>query len=371
VSQAPPMPLLREAIRTSLLFDSFVNLVPPKLYMKPTDIGEVGEAAAVSGKGSKKTRLGTSLMLTTCNCILEASMSGKRGRRREEKTGRKRDREEGHIGASTSSENGPRKKGKAAARERLHDGRKEKDTKVEEEQEESATRPLGETADGHISGASIKDIPSLPREVLRARLQQKLASLRKDKADKTAGKAHRKSRPRTTGGGASSSGPSINKRAPRHKAPVVTDTSVAEGPAVDDQEGFQFAKFVAPKSNNILLANKPGSRMRRLASTIKELESQNAALQAMSPKEREVAEQQIAMARAMQKAEGQKVKTDLQRLKKTMKHREKRKEASRIQWQERKEQLTESKVARHQRREENLKTKRSRHKLQPSSVNDL
>jgi len=111
--------------------------------------------------------------------------------------------------------------------------------------------------------------------------------------------------------------------------------------------------------------------MRRLASTIKELESQNAALQAMSPKEREVAEQQIAMARAMQKAEGQKVKTDLQRLKKTMKHREKRKEASRIQWQERKEQLTESKVARHQRREENLKTKRSRHKLQPSSVNDL
>jgi len=255
--------------------------------------------------------------------------------------------------------------------------------------------PLSDTPEAPIPVIkNLKAIPSLPRDELLSRLKQKLSELREKENPAPGQKKPRKSRPRKsvpssdpTDGPAAPVTPTqvkavsaavpakAAKKTPSKDRPNTASFPAQTGAATpraqtgaatpraqtaaatpklkrelhDDAAcDFQFGEFVVDRKPKSLvdLANKPGSKKRRIQAELSKLQSQKEHLEAMRPSERKEEQKKLAFERAMQKASGSKLKTDPQRLKKTLKESEKKKTASKQQWDNRKKEQEKHKKQR-------------------------
>jgi len=205
---------------------------------------------------------------------------------------------------------------------------------------------------------------SVSREELRERLH---AVLRKQRADRKADepKRGRKGRNRREQQAKEALDQVDTNQQQQRQVSKAPAAAAAAGAIKEDIEygDFVFKKSVAESDHTLLEPNAPGSKKRKIQADLKKIREERQALEVITDvEERKRREAELAMERAMQKAQGEQVRTDASRLKKSQKAQEKKKEKSRQQWADRKKAVEEGKKERQEQRAENIANYRGKRK---------
>lgn len=152
----------------------------------------------------------------------------------------------------------------------------------------------------------------------------------------------------------------------RDKA-VASARSARDEKPPQSQKQIEFgAVGVTAKKSEMTTAelnpNAAGSKKRKMQQQLREEEQQKAKLQKLAPEERDSAKRELAMKKAMQRAQGDRVHDNTTKLRKALKAMETKKAKSKKAWEARKDGAKQQGDQRQERRQENLKNKRSRGK---------